>query len=370
MFSDFVIESVSVGMLYAFASVLVSVLVAGILRFVITTVIIRKILRDERRLIVDMFRAAREPSSLFVITLGLLSGYMSLSNIGSPVFDSIDSSEEWAVRIWLAAVAIDVGYLASNVLNAMTRWYIRHISDRTTTNMIEKLLPQLIHVTPIVIFSVAVIMALDILGVSVAPLVAGLGIGGIAVALAIQPTLGNFLSGVYLITEGDLNEGDFIELDKGPSGFVVDVGWRSTKIQDRHNNRILIPNSKMIDSIMTNFHSESSVVTVFTKCGISYESDLDLVERTALEVATSVRDDLEEAEDDYEPLIYFTDFGDSNIDFLLLLQARDRPGSFVVKHELIKRLRVRFNQENVEINYPVRKIVRPNDGNHVDEEMQ
>ena len=94
-------------------------------------------------------------------------------------------------------------------------------------------------------------------------------------------------------------------------------------------------------------------MTVLVTCGISYESDLRHVERVALEVAAGVRDDVEQAQDDYEPLIYFTAFGESNIDFVLLLQAGDRGGSFVVRHELIKRLHERFIQEGIEINYPV-----------------
>ena len=71
---------------------------------------------------------------------------------------------------------------------------------------------------------------------------------------------------------------------------------------------------------------------------------------------------MEEAQDDYEPLIYFTAFGESNIDFVLLLQAADRAASFVVRHELIKRLHERFNQEGIEINYPVRKLVTASSG--------
>ena len=140
---------------------------------------------------------------------------------------------------------------------------------------------------------------------------------------------------------------------------MIDVGWRSTKIRDRFNNLIMIPNSKMIESVMTNYYSQSKVMTVLVSCGISYDSDLRHVERVALEIAAGVRDDVEEAQDDYEPLIYFTAFGDSNIDFVLLLQAADRAGSFVVRHELIKRLHERFNQEGIEINYPVRKLVTP-----------
>ena len=156
-----------------------------------------------------------------------------------------------------------------------------------------------------------------------------------------------------------MNEDDFIELDGGPSGFVVDVGWRSTKIRDRFNNLIMIPNSKLMESVMTNYVSQSEAVTILVPCGVSYESDLEEVERVSLEVANGVRDDLEEAVDGFDPLVRFSDFGESNIDFNVIMQANDRLGSFVVKHELIKRLHSRFRREGIEINYPVRKLVSP-----------
>ena len=144
---------------------------------------------------------------------------------------------------------------------------------------------------------------------------------------------------------------------------MVDVSWRSTKIRDRFNNLIMIPNSKMMESVMTNYVSESTAVTILVPCGVSYESDLEKVERVSLEVANGVRDDLEEAVDDFDPLVRFSDFGESNIDFNVIMQANDRLGSFVVKHELIKRLHSRFREEGIEINYPVRKLVgSPSEG--------
>ncbi len=156
-----------------------------------------------------------------------------------------------------------------------------------------------------------------------------------------------------------MNQGDFIELEDGPSGFVVEVSWRSTKIRNRFNNLIMIPNTKMMESVMTNYYSESAVVTVIVQCGVSYDSDLEQVEKVAMEVAEEVRDDVDAAIDDFEPAVWFTTFGESNIDFLVMMQAEDRPGTFIVRHELIKRLRTSLAREGIEINYPVRKLLLP-----------
>ena len=100
-------------------------------------------------------------------------------------------------------------------------------------------------------------------------------------------------------------------------------------------------------------------MTIIVQCGVSYDSDLEQVEEVALDVAIGVRNDVEAAIDDFDPVVRFTTFGESNIDFVVVIQAEDRLGTFIVKHELIKRLRARFDREGIEINYPVRKLLVP-----------
>ncbi len=188
-------------------------------------------------------------------------------------------------------------------------------------------------------------------------MLAGLGIGGIAIALAVQPTLSNFFAGTYLISEGELNEGDYIELDKGPAGFVVEVGWRSTKIRNRINNLVIIPNSKMVDTIVTNTFSPTPAMNVVITCGVSYESDLEQVESVVQRISDDIVEEFEFTVTGSEPFFAFRTFGDSNIDFIVSITCTSRAGSFVVGSELIKRIHKRFREEGIEINYPVRKLI-------------
>ena len=160
----------------------------------------------------------------------------------------------------------------------------------------------------------------------------------------------------YFLSEGQLKEGDFIELEGGPSGYIEEVGWRSTKIKNRFNNLVIIPNSKMIDSILTNYYSPTPATNVIVTCGISYESDLNHVEKIVNNVAKEIINSSDEAVKDADPFVGFSEFGDSNIEFFVFLQAKDRIGSFKLKSELIKSIYEEFANENIEINYPVRKI--------------
>lgn len=207
------------------------------------------------------------------------------------------------------------------------------------------------------IYAVGLLVLLDYIGVSISGLVAGLGIGGLAVALALQPTLGNFFAGSQVVSDQAIHIGDFIELDSGTQGYVVEIGWRSTRVRTTFNNIVIIPNSKLADSIITNYYGPTMEMAVRVDVGVSYDSDLAYVQRVALEVIKEVVDELPEAVKDREPRFGYEDFGDSNINLWLWVYATDRLGTFNVKTEIIKRLHARFKKEGIVINYPVRRII-------------
>jgi small-conductance mechanosensitive channel len=206
-------------------------------------------------------------------------------------------------------------------------------------------------------------MLLDYLGISITPMVAGLGLGGLAVALALQPTLSNFFAGTQIVLDHVVRVGDYIELDSGVKGYVTDIGWRSTRIRTAFNNMVIVPNSRLADSVITNYYGPSMELAVLVEAGVSYSSDLVQVEGVAREVAKEVIDELDEAVKTFEPWFGYEEFGDSNINFWIWLQAKDRFASFRVKSELMKRLKSRFDQEGITINYPVRHLTfeRPSD---------
>ena len=358
---DFIKESELWGPLFAmgvFASLLLAAAVAQLgFHFM---------LRPRRRaapegLDTELIAAVRGPVVLFIAILAPLLGLIVLTQLTTPSWAFVQGFDVWARRVWSIVVIFEVAYLASHLTQTLLAWYVRSIEMRIHAGLGDKLLPPVRRILPLVIYTVAILIALDSLGVAISPLLAGLGIGGLAIALAVQPTLSNFFAGTYLVTEGELKDGDFIELDSGPSGYVVDVGWRSTKVRSRYNNLVIIPNSKMVDSILTNYYSPTPAMNVIVTCGVSYDSDLSHVERIVMEVATEVLEQSSHAVEDVEPFVGFSNFGDSNIDFFVFVQANDRTGSFILKSEIIKRIHARFAEEGIEINYPVRRLVYPDD---------
>ncbi len=303
----------------------------------------------QRRLAAQVVRAVGRPGAILAGGGGVFLALIVLPDLAG-VRDGIRAT--WAV---VAILLVAQGGV--NMVRAAAAWYLVNIAPRTETKFDDSMLPLIRRMLVIVIYGVALLVILDALGLSISPLLGGLGITGIAVALALQPTLSNFFAGTYVLSEGAINVGDFIELDGGPAGYVMDVGWRSTKIRTWQSNLVIIPNSVMADRVITNYNRPSRLMGVMVPCGVSYSSDLAEVERIAVEVGQQVIDEVSAAVNNTQPFFGFNAFGDSNIDFWLFLQAEDRWGSFVVTNELVKRLHARFKAEGIEINYPVRKIV-------------
>jgi small-conductance mechanosensitive channel len=208
----------------------------------------------------------------------------------------------------------------------------------------------------IIVYLIAVVIILGYFKLDITPLLAGVGVGALAIGLALQSTLANFFAGLHLISDQPIRVGDFIELDKETSGFVEDIGWRSTRIKTMTDNLIIVPNGKLADSTILNYSMPKQDLTIWIPCGVAYESDLQKVEEVTLEVAKEIQQNYPGAVKDFEPSFRFREFGDSNIDFIAILRVEEPMKRFVVKNEFIKALKKRFDKEKIEISWPIRKI--------------
>jgi len=350
-------DSALVGAIAAGLILVTFVILAIFLRVTLAILTKRADKQKNDRLLLVFIGSIKGPSVLLVISLGLLFAYFIIARIDEGIFTSIAGTGEYAFRVWQVSAIFMATFTFSHLSDRMIKWYLANVAGKTATTLDDTLLPIFRRVLPITVYAVGTLVAIDNLGVSISPILAGLGIGGLAVALAVQPTLSNFFAGTYVVTEGELKAGDFIELDGGPSGYVESVGWRSTKIRSRFNNLVIIPNSRMAESIVTNYFSPTPAMNVIVTCGVSYESDLEQVENIALEEAEALVKESRHSIKDMDPFFGFSNFGDSNIDFFIFLQAVDRNGTFILKSQLMKRIHSRFTAEGIEINYPVRKLV-------------
>lgn len=206
------------------------------------------------------------------------------------------------------------------------------------------------------IVGIGALILLGTLGISITPLIASLGITSLAVALALQPTLENFFSGVQLVIDKPIRVGDYIELESGEQGFVDKIGWRSTWIRMLPNNTVIIPNSALSGSKIINYFYPEKELSVPVDVGVHYDSDLEHVERVTLEVAREILETHEWGVSDYNTFVVFHSFGESSIDFTVMLRAKEYFNRFWVKSAFIKALHRRYAEENITIPYPIRAL--------------
>ncbi len=238
----------------------------------------------------------------------------------------------------------------ANLLSGLIKFYASRIGSALPVTSLTQ------NIARIFVFSIGALIILNSLGISVTPILATLGVGGLAVALALQDTLSNLFAGFHITVAKQIRAGDYIKLETGEEGYVVDINWRSTMIKMLPNNLVLIPNDKLNKAIVTNYNLPDKEMAVLVDLGVHYKSDLEKVERITCEVAKSVMANVSGGVSYFEPFIRYHTFGDSCIKFTVILRAKEFVDQYLIKHEFIKRLHKRYIQEGINIPYPIRAI--------------
>ena len=330
----------------------VSIVLALIFNKLLFPIILRSTRWTPTDLDTRMVRATRLPLTLGIVVLGAYLAFTVPLDLSEDQRDAVDTVGG------LLGILLGVAGVASIISNVFA-WYLDTISARSRQGFEVRMFPLFRRISVALVYGLGVILVLDQLNININPLIAGLGLGGLAVALAIQPTLTNLFAGTYVMTEGVVTPGDYIELEGGVAGYVVDVGWRSTRIRTWQNNLVVVPNSRFAETIITNYQQPAPAMNVYLTSGVSYDSDLYRVEQVCHEVMDEVLDTDPGAVREYGGFFGFDSFGDSNINFWVFVQARDRWGSFSLQTALIQRLHRRFKEEGIVINYPMRALQFP-----------
>ena len=213
------------------------------------------------------------------------------------------------------------------------------------------------NLVKLLIGTIGLFLVLQNLNIGITPLITAMGIGGLAVALALQDTLSNLFAGIAIILSGQLRPGDYVRMTDGDEGFVADVKARNTTIRTfPFENIVVIPNSVLASSIVTNFNLPQKSLWINVPVGVSYDSDLQQVEQVAIEVGEDTLKAVESSHTHESPIIRYQEFGDSSINFDVLLFVSEFKNQFIIRHEFIKNLHARFNKEKIEIPFPIRTV--------------
>jgi small-conductance mechanosensitive channel len=334
--------------IFALIIILLAVVVAKIFNVVLSRYVHHATKKTESKIDDILLNAVKKPIFVGIVLGGvyLAVGYISL------------------LAAYASEIALGFGliftlyglWFAVRIVNAVIEWYATEISSKTKTEADDQFLPIIKKVMLGIFGFIAFIMILGQFGIEITAMVAALGIGGLAVALALQPTLGNFFSGAYLIIDRPVRLGDFIELESGEKGYVEDISWRSTKIRFLGNNLLIIPNSKLADEKIINYAYPVKEMSVVISVGVGYGEDLERVEKVTVQVAKEVLKKVKGGKKDFDPFVRFKEFGDSNINFSVILRVETFVNKYLLTHEFIKALKKRYDKEGIEIAWPVRKV--------------
>jgi small-conductance mechanosensitive channel len=304
-----------------------------------------KLTEDKRLRSTSLFlRALRFPLTLFFIALNIKFLEQFLIHFGEEINLTI-----FNIAAQLLVVIALVLFIDRLLTSLVGQYADQNLSLRTSKGIMQ-------GVSHIIILGIGVLIVLGTMGISITPVIASLGITSLAVALALQPTLENFFSGVQLVIDKPIRVGDFIELDSGEQGFVDKIGWRTTWIKMLPNNVVIIPNSVISKSKLINYYYPEKELSVPVEVGVHYDSDLEHVERVTLEVAREILISHKWGVDDYETFVLFHTFDNSSINFTVMLRAQEYFNRFFIKSAFIKALHQRFREEGITIPYPIRAI--------------
>jgi len=252
------------------------------------------------------------------------------------------------IALWIASFTL----MAMRAAGDLVRAYGAQIPGALPVTTLTTTLAQLSAL------AVGLLLLLSAEEVRVTPILTALGVGGLAVALALQDTLTNLFAGFYMAVARQINVGDYVKLNTGEEGYVVDITWRSTTFRALANNLIIVPNAKLAQAIVTNYYMPEKRMSASVQVGVSYAADPDHVERVLLDVATRSASEIPGMVADAAPSIQFDPgFGDSSLGFTVNYQVSEFSQQFGVRAELRKRILRRLREEGIDIPFPTRTVL-------------
>jgi small-conductance mechanosensitive channel len=290
-----------------------------------------------------LLAAVRVPSIYWCIAAGL---YLAIGTSNLPA-----QYVTYSFKAIHVLVILSVTLVVANVSANLVNYAIQRSQIPIPITGLSRTLIQ------VIVLTIGVLILLDTLGISITPVITALGVGGLAVALALQDTLSNFFAGLHILVERSIRVGDFVRLESGQEGYITDISWRTTRILMRPNNMVIIPNNKLAQSVVTNYSFPEKQMALQIPVSVSYESDPDQVENVLVEEAIQGAQEIPGLLAHPKPLVrLIPGLGESSLDFTLVCHIKAYDDQPLVQHELTRRILKRFRKEGIEIPFPIRTI--------------
>jgi MscS family membrane protein len=279
----------------------------------------------------------------------------------------LTSANEWLIQlleycnyILYVLIALVVTAVSVKIADALAGHALRKIAERGATNFDHTFSPLINRMINILIAAIALIIVLDHFGKNVSSFVALLSVGSLAIGLAAQDTISNMISGFVIMLDRPFRKGDHVRLPSGEEGDIFEIGLRSTRIIDPENNLLILPNSELVKTRITNFSYPNSPVRVGVDVAVAYGSDVDEVKKMLLHIARSHPDVLK----DPPPEVFLLKLGDSALQFKLVCTVESIRKQFKTGESLRVRIYQDLMNAGIEIPYPHQTIFIKSENSH------
>jgi len=307
--------------------------------------IILKITAKTKTKVDDLIvKRTNRPISFILILIGLRLALLPL--------DINEKFESVAQNIIVSLIIITIAHIIAVIIDVLLDSWGKTFAAKTKSNLDDQLLSLFHRFSRFIIYILAFLFVLQHFGVQIGPLLASLGIAGLAIAFALQPTLSNLFGGISLIIDRTIKVGDIIKLSSGEMGVVHDIGIRSTRIRTWDNELITVPNGKLVDATIQNFSQPDPKARINIEFGVEYGSDPDKVKKVALDVVKKIKNVMK----DPQPKILFLNMGAFALQFKLMIWVDDLSKKWDTHQEAITKLYKALGKAKIGIPFPTRTV--------------
>lgn len=334
------------GFLYAAVTIIVGLVLAGIAHLIIRW--LKKKAESTDTLIDDIILMA--VGTPLIVAIIALSVYIALT-----AFDIVPESMNWLItdQVINAGFILFGAWIASVFSYNLIHTYGALVAEKTETDLDDRLLPILEIAARYLIWFVAFLLLLATFNIDITPLLAGAGIGALALALAAQDILSNFFGGAIIAMDKPFRIGDRVKIDTF-FGDVMSIGPRSTRIKSLDNQIVTFPNSKVTSSVVVNYAMPDLTLKIRIPFSVAYGSDMDRVKEILLAIAREAVEKTSWVIPDPAPSVYFLEFGQSSLNGQLILWSNNYDFAWEVQDYVNSRILRRFAEERIEI--PFRQV--------------
>ena len=250
-------------------------------------------------------------------------------------------------------LVIDVTAVLSRIVDALISEVIMPITEKSDSSFDNQLIPVIQKGVRSIIWILGIIIGLDNIGFDITAMIAGLGIGGLALALAAQDSVKNIFAGIMIFLDKPFRIKDRIQVD-GFDGIVEEVGLRSTRLRTLEGRIVTIPNSRFTDNSVTNVTSQPTL-KVKLNLGLTYDTDENQMQK-AIDILEDIVKDQEAITDDYAA--GFNGFGDFSLNILFIYYVKPDSHWLDTQTLVNKEILRRFNKEGLEFAFPTQTILK------------